>query len=84
MFVCLFIYLFILAPVAEFLGFLRMKYEWSKERVDEAVENLAKEDITSIGLLAECWSVVQNHCFPDAEMRKKVQVELAKRNMIPS
>ena len=71
-----------LAPVKLFLHFLQNKYQWPDDGFEKAFEKLAREDVTSVGLLAECWNVVKKRCFPDARMREIVVMELRKQNMI--
>lgn len=44
------------------------------------VNNLSKVDVTTVSLLATCWSDVQAH-FPFG-MKKMVEKELENRNLI--
>ena len=46
----------------------------------EVLNKLTKDDVTSVRLLAMCWSDVQAH-FP-LGMKKTVEKELKSRNMI--
>ena len=64
-----------------FLRFLQNEYQWGSNSVKAVLNELSKNDVTSVGLLAMCWSDVQAH-FPFG-MRRMVEKELKNRNMIP-
>ena len=46
-----------------FLRFLQKEYQWSTNSITTASSKLAKDDITSVKLLAMSWSEVRQH-FP--------------------
>ena len=68
------------ASVEVFLRFLQKEYQWSTNSVKTISSQLAKDDITSVRLLAMCWKETQER-FPIG-MRKMIDKELRKRDMI--
>ena len=68
------------ASVEVFLRFLQKEYQWSTNSVKTISSQLAKDDITSVRLLAMCWRGMQER-FPIG-MRKMIDKELRKRDMI--
>lgn len=68
------------ASVEVFLRFLQKEYQWSTNSVKTISSQLAKDDITSVGLLAMCWKEAQER-FPIG-MRRMIDKELRKRDMI--
>ena len=71
------------APVEVFLRHLqneRKGNHWSASSLKEVLNKLTKDDVTSVRLLAMCWSDVQAH-FP-LVMKKTVEKELRSRSMI--
>ena len=68
------------ASVEVFLRFLQKEYQWSTTSVKTISSRLAKDDITSVRLLAMCWKEAQDS-FPIG-MRKMIEKELRKRNMV--
>ena len=68
------------ASVEVFLRFLQKEYQWSTNSIMTASSKLAKDDITSVKLLAMSWSEVRHH-FP-AGMSRMIEKELRKRGMI--
>ena len=71
------------APVEVFLRHLQNEHKgnhWSTSSLKEVLNKLTKDDVTSVRLLAMCWSDVQAH-FP-LGMKKTVEKELKSRNMI--
>jgi len=68
------------ASVEVFLRFLQKEYQWSTNSVKTISSQLAKDDITSVRLLAMCWKEAQER-FPIG-MRKMIDKELRKRDMI--
>ena len=64
-----------------FLRFFQKEYQWSKNSVKMISSQLAKDDITSVRLLAVCWKEAQER-FPIG-MRKIIDKELRKQGMIP-
>lgn len=68
------------ASVEVFLRFLQKEYQWSTNSVKAISSQLAKDDITSVRLLAMCWKEAQER-FPIG-MRKMIDKELRKRDMI--
>lgn len=68
------------ASVEVFLCFLQKEYQWSTNSVKTISSQLAKDDITSVGLLAMCWKEAQER-FPIG-MRRMIDKELRKRDMI--
>lgn len=73
-------FLSFLASVEVFLRFLQKEYQWSTNSVKTISSQLAKDDITSVRLLAMCWKDAQER-FPIG-MRKMIDKELRKRDMI--
>lgn len=68
------------ASVEVFLRFLQKEYQWSTNSIMTASSKLAKDDITSVKLLAMSWSEVRQY-FP-AGMSRMIEKELKKRGMI--
>lgn len=68
------------ASVEVFLRFLQQEYGWSTTNIVRISNQLVKDDITSVSLLAKCWSHVQDH-FPSG-MSRMIQKELRKRGML--
>lgn len=68
------------ASVEVFLRFLQKEYQWSTNSVKTISSQLAKDDITSVKLLAVCWKEAQER-FPIG-MRKMIDKELRKLDMI--
>ena len=68
------------ASVEVFLRLLQKDYQWSTNGLKEVLKKLFKDDVTSVKLLASCWSDVQAH-FP-LGMKGMVENELRRRNMI--
>ena len=71
------------ASVEVFLRHLQNEHKgnhWSTSSLKEVLNKLTKDDVTSVRLLAMCWSDVQAH-FP-LGMKKTVEKELRSRNMI--
>ena len=66
--------------VEVFLRFLQKEYQWSTNSIIAASSKLAKDDITSVKLLAMSWSEVRQN-FP-AGMSRMIEKELRKRGMI--
>ena len=66
--------------VEVFLRFLQKEYQWSTNSIMAASSKLAKDDITSVKLLAMSWSEVRHH-FP-VGMSRMIEKELRKRGMI--
>lgn len=73
-------FLSVSASVEVFLRFLQKEYQWSTNSVKTISSQLAKDDITSVQLLAMCWKEAQER-FPIG-MRKMIDKELRKREMI--
>ena len=69
------------ASVEVFLRFLQKEYQWATNSIKTVSSQLAKDDITSVKLLAMCWSDVRKR-FP-AGMSRMIEKELRKRDMIP-
>lgn len=67
------------ASVEVFLRFLQKEYQWSTNSIKMASSKLAKDDITTVKLLATTWSEVQRH-FPSG-MSRMIEKELKKRDM---
>ena len=71
------------ASVEVFLRHLQNEHKgnhWSTSSLKEVLNKLTKDDVTSVRLLAMCWSDVQAH-FP-LGMKTTVEKELKSRNMI--
>lgn len=69
------------ASVDVFLRFLQKEYQWSSGSVKTVVNQLSKDDVTSVKLLATCWEDVQGHF--SFGMKKMVEKELRNRGLIP-
>ena len=77
----IFIFPFIVsASVEVFLRLLQKEYQWSTNSLKEVLKKLNKDDVTSVKLLASCWSDVQAY-FP-LGIKRMVEKELRQRNMI--
>ena len=66
--------------VEVFLRFLQKEYQWSTNSIMAASSKLAKDDITSVKLLAMSWSEVRHHF--SVGMSRMIEKELRKRGMI--
>ncbi|PFX15719.1 uncharacterized protein LOC111343207 [Stylophora pistillata] len=68
------------ASVEVFLRFLQKEYQWSTNSIKVALSKLAKDDITTVKVLAMTWGEVRQH-FPTG-MSRMIEKELRKRDMI--
>ena len=68
------------ALVEVFLRFLQKEYRWDTTNIVRISHQLVKDDVTTVNLLAKCWSHVQ-HFFPGG-MSRVIEKELRKRGML--
>lgn len=65
----------------EFMQDLQIKYSWSQERVDNVIESLSQEDITSVELLMENWEEAKSS-IPTIGMKVMIAQELQQLGMV--